>query len=82
MASAGFDLGFEEAGLVPVWQVEIDSTCQDVLARHWPNILRYKDVRDVHSASYIEAWHKTNQAKTKEVLQELAAVDIICAGFP
>ena len=27
-------------------------------------------------------WHKENHAKAKEVQQELAAVDVICGGFP
>jgi len=42
----GFDLGFERAGMECRWQVEIDARCNDVLARHWPDVKRYKDVRD------------------------------------
>ena len=41
----GFDLGLERAGHEIVWQVEIDPFCCDVLAKHWPNVLRYEDVR-------------------------------------
>ena len=44
----GFDLGFEAAGWEPRWQVEWDSRCRGVLARHWPNVARYGDVCDVH----------------------------------
>lgn len=43
----GFDLGFEQAGIETIWQVEIDKKCNKVLARHWPDVRRYKDVRDV-----------------------------------
>jgi DNA (cytosine-5)-methyltransferase 1 len=43
----GFDLGFERAGLVCSWQVEIDDKCRDVLTRHWPNVPKYEDVRNV-----------------------------------
>lgn len=43
----GFDLGFERAGLVPKWQVEIDPFCRAVLAKHWPDVRRYEDVRTV-----------------------------------
>ena len=43
----GFDLGFERAGMACAWQVEINGQCQKVLARHWPNVDRYKDVRNV-----------------------------------
>lgn len=41
----GFDLGFERAGMVCKWQVEIDGYCQRVLAKHWPNVRRWDDVR-------------------------------------
>jgi DNA (cytosine-5)-methyltransferase 1 len=41
----GFDLGLERAGLTCRWQVEIDPYCQRVLAKHWPNVRRWDDVR-------------------------------------
>jgi DNA (cytosine-5)-methyltransferase 1 len=41
----GFDLGFERAGMQCKWQVEIDPYCQRVLAKHWPNVRRWDDVR-------------------------------------
>ena len=41
----GFDLGFERAGLECRWQVEIDPYAQRVLAKHWPNVRRWDDVR-------------------------------------
>ena len=41
----GFDLGLDRAGMECVWQVEIEPKCQRVLARHWPNVNRYDDVR-------------------------------------
>jgi DNA (cytosine-5)-methyltransferase 1 len=43
----GFDLGFERAGMQCVAQVEIDPFCQRVLAKHWPNVLRYGDIHNV-----------------------------------
>jgi DNA (cytosine-5)-methyltransferase 1 len=43
----GFDLGFERAGMECVAQVEIDDFCQKVLAKHWPNVPKFKDVKDV-----------------------------------
>lgn len=45
----GFDLGFDRAGFTTVWQVEYDEKCQETLAHHWPNVRRYKDVREVGS---------------------------------
>ena len=41
----GMDLGLERAGMECRWQVEIDPYCQRVLAKHWPNIRRWDDVR-------------------------------------
>jgi len=41
----GFDLGFERAGMVCKWQVEIDDYANRVLAKHWPNVRRWPDVR-------------------------------------
>jgi DNA (cytosine-5)-methyltransferase 1 len=41
----GFDLGLERAGMECRWQVEIDPYCQRVLAKHWPNVPRWNDVR-------------------------------------
>jgi DNA (cytosine-5)-methyltransferase 1 len=43
----GFDLGFERAGFAIKWQVEIDPFCRAVLAKHWPDVRRYEDVRTV-----------------------------------
>ena len=43
----GFDLGLERAGMECVWQVEIDDYCNKVLAKHWPEVKRYRDVREV-----------------------------------
>ena len=43
----GFDLGLERAGFEIAWQVEIDPYCQRVLAKHWPNVQRYGDIRAI-----------------------------------
>ena len=41
----GFDLGFERAGMVCKWQVEIEPYCQRVLEKHWPDVRRHDDIR-------------------------------------
>ena len=43
----GFDLGLERVGFEIAWQVEIDPYCQRVLAKHWPNVQRYGDIRTI-----------------------------------
>lgn len=43
----GFDLAFERVGMSPAWQVEIDRDCVSVLARHWPGVPKFEDVRKV-----------------------------------
>lgn len=43
----GFDLGFEQAGMVCKWQVEIDDKARDILDKHWPGVAKFGDVRNV-----------------------------------
>ena len=43
----GFDLGFERAGMVCRWQVEIDEFCTRVLEKHWPHVERHRDIHEV-----------------------------------
>jgi DNA (cytosine-5)-methyltransferase 1 len=45
----GMDLGLEWSGMECRWQVEINEYCQRVLAKHWPNVKRYGDIRQVFS---------------------------------
>lgn len=40
-------LGLQRAGLTCRWAVEIDPACRQVLARHFPGLPLYADVRDV-----------------------------------
>lgn len=44
----GFDLGCDAAGWDCQWQVEWDAKARSVLARHWPTIPKYEDVRDMN----------------------------------
>jgi DNA (cytosine-5)-methyltransferase 1 len=43
----GIDLGLERAGMECAWQVEIEPYCLRVLEKHWPNVTRYGDIREV-----------------------------------
>jgi DNA (cytosine-5)-methyltransferase 1 len=52
----GFDLGFERAGMVCKWQVEINDYAQKVLAKHWPKVHREADIKTVgkHNLEYVD----------------------------
>ena len=63
----GFSLGLERAGFRTVAFCEIDPYCRRVLAKHWPEVPIYDDVRTV-SADRLRA--------------DGIAVDVICGGFP
>jgi DNA (cytosine-5)-methyltransferase 1 len=41
----GMDLGLERAGMRCVAQVELDDYCRSILARRWPRVPKFKDVR-------------------------------------
>ena len=43
----GLDLGLERSGHRCVGQVEIDPYCQRVLAKHWPDVPRWGDIREL-----------------------------------
>ena len=43
----GFDMGFEKAGFECKFQVEWDKNCRNVLDRHWPDVEKWGDIRNV-----------------------------------
>jgi DNA (cytosine-5)-methyltransferase 1 len=48
----GFDLAAIEAGFDNVFQVEIDDFCQKVLSKNFPNVTKYKDIRQFSATEY------------------------------
>jgi DNA (cytosine-5)-methyltransferase 1 len=51
----GFDLGFQRAGIPPVFHCEIDAHCQQVLRRHWPEVPLYDDITKLKASDIPEA---------------------------
>jgi DNA (cytosine-5)-methyltransferase 1 len=43
----GLDLGLERAGMRVRWQVENNPHCIRVLAKHWPTVKRYGDIKQI-----------------------------------
>lgn len=76
----GLELGLEWAGVGDtVWQVEADDWCNEVLAKHWPNVDRYGDVRDVTGCHDIT---RDLDDDCRCPCTILAPVDVLCVGFP
>src|SRR3990167_1382699 len=66
----GFDLGFERTGFKTVWQVECDPYCLKVLEKHWPDVPRLTDVRDVNLDSIVSLLY--NRLQDKEAIHMAA----------
>ena len=49
-------MGFERAGLQCKWQVEIDDYATRVLEKHWPDVARFRDVREcgAHNLEWVD----------------------------
>ena len=64
----GFSLGLERTGgFETVAFCEIDKFCQRVLAKHWPKVPIYDDIKELTGA---------------RLAADGIAVDVICGGFP
>jgi DNA (cytosine-5)-methyltransferase 1 len=63
----GFSLGLERAGMRTVAFCEVDPFCRRVLAKHWPGIPLYCDIRELTGA---------------RLLADGVQADVICGGFP
>jgi DNA (cytosine-5)-methyltransferase 1 len=82
----GLDLGLEQAGIEVAWQCEIDPWRREVLARHWPGVERFDDVRDVgHDAGNEQGelqQPESGRVPSVGVRRSPSSVDLICAGVP
>jgi len=64
----GFSLGLERTGgFETVAFCEIDPFCRQVLAKHWPGVKQYDDIRNL----------SVGQLRADGI-----AVDVLCGGFP
>ena len=51
----GFDLGFQNAGMEPVFHCEIDPYCQKILKRHWPEVPLHGDIETLEAETIPQA---------------------------
>ena len=61
------DYGLELAGMEIVGQIEIDDYCHKILQLRWPDVPKWRDIREV---------------KGEEVIARVGQVDLIAGGFP
>jgi DNA (cytosine-5)-methyltransferase 1 len=64
----GFSLGLERAGMETVAFCEYDDKCRQVLAKHWPDVPQYTDVRTL-----------TGEQLEKDGIGDIG---LICGGYP
>lgn len=70
----GFSLGLERAGMETIAFCEIDPHCREVLKKHWPNTVIFKDITKMFKPTI--AWPKEKWGNLK------SDIDVICGGFP
>jgi len=63
----GIDLGLDRAGMTCAYQVEIDPYCRKVLAKHWPDVSRWDDIKTFPGT---------------HAMSLLGDVDMVAGGFP
>jgi DNA (cytosine-5)-methyltransferase 1 len=63
----GFSLGLERAGMTTVAFCEVNPYARRVLAKHWPSVPCYGDIRELTAA---------------QLGADGISVDVICGGFP
>lgn len=63
----GFDLGLERAGMISVFQCELDKHCKKILNRHWPNVPK---------------WDNIETLTGKYIIENAPEIDVVAWGSP
>ena len=88
----GMDLGFQNAGILTMLQVEIDRRCRQVLERHWPEVPKLEDVRDFREehatalrrrATEVEGRRdRAHHQHVRDGGEQERGIDLVYGGFP
>src|SRR5881394_2484965 len=87
----GLDLGLERAGVGKVaWQVERDEWCRSVLARRWPGVAQFDDLKTVGAKAgsfyrFVEGVAQYSDRPREgwtRIEHELESFDVLCGGIP
>ena len=79
----GIDLGLERAGMECKWQVENDDYATRVLAKHWPDVRRWRDITTFPPDAGCELLERRKPKRTDNRPEQAPwHVDLICGGFP
>ena len=81
----GFDLACDWLGIETVLQCEIDPYCLKVLEKHWPNVRRIHNVREVNAMAYrscLRVEGERAEQQTTGIVQQSERPFILTGGFP
>ena len=72
----GIDLGLERAGMTITGQVEIDDYCQKVLKKHWPDVMKWKNIKGFNALlERLMLYAEDPPARTSRLLEKGQALE-------
>ena len=79
----GFSLGLERAGMRTVAFCEVDPYCRAVIAKHWPGVPVFGDIRALTADSDCE-WQLQPEGSVTNERRRLGdcGIEVIAGGFP
>lgn len=75
----GFSLGLERAGMRTIAFCEVNQFCQAILAKHWPGVPIFGDIRFLSGNEKGRVVYWGGPARE---FRDIGPIDVICGGFP
>jgi DNA (cytosine-5)-methyltransferase 1 len=79
---AGIDLAAEAAGFETTLQVEIADYQRALLYKHWPNVPKIKDIRELTLEKYNELTRGNKGGDKTGVTEGFRPPTVLSGGFP